>query len=73
MIDIILYAVGWIILRVTYPNKEERQTVLKHKYDNSLLAVAAEWPLKIFAVIFIIVLMFFLLSVIYRAIFPITP
>ncbi len=71
MIDLILYLIGWIILRVNYPKKEERQTILKNKYDNNLVAVATEWPLKIFAVIFVIILIFFLIAVIYRTIVPI--
>ncbi len=62
MIDILLYTVGWIILRVTYPNKDKRDTVLKHKYENDLVVVAMEYPLKIFAVVFIVVLIFLLNS-----------
>jgi len=71
MTDILLYAVGWIILRVTYPNKDKRQAVLKNEYNNNLLKVAVQWPLKIFIIILFIVLLIFLLVVLFRAIFPI--
>lgn len=69
MVDFLLALLGYIILRFRYPNKNERQKVLKKTYDDSYITVGAEWPLKIIGILFFVALFSFLIIVIYRVIF----
>ncbi len=67
--DILLYALGYIILKIKFPDKEKRLQVLKETYDDDYLNAGAEYPLKIFGIGLGIILLIFLGAVIYSAFF----
>ena len=67
--DILLYVLGYIILKIKYPNKEKRNQVLENTYDGNLLNVGAEYPLKIVGISLGIGLLIFLGAAIYGTLF----
>lgn len=67
--DLFLVALGYIILRFKYPNKKERQRILKETYNDSYLTAGIVWPLKIIGAIFFVALLSFLIIIIYRILF----
>lgn len=56
---------GYIILRLRFPNKKERKRVFEETYNNCYTTIGAEPILKTISVIFFIFLLLFLIAVIY--------
>lgn len=61
----ILYIIGYLILKIRYPNKEKRNYVLKNIYDNDYINAGSEPILKTIAIALIILLFIFLISTVY--------
>ena len=61
------HLVGYLILKLRYPNTEEHKKILEEKYEGLYRDVALQPILKIIGVIFIIALTALLIAVIYGA------
>lgn len=68
--ELLFDVIGWIILRLRYPNKEERHSILKNKYNDSYSDVFVEWPLKLFGIVLFLALLALILAVTYSQLFP---
>ncbi|WP_299102993.1 hypothetical protein [uncultured Winogradskyella sp.] len=69
MADILYHILGWIILRIKYPKKSERDKILQDVYDGSYVTAGVEWPLKIVAASLLILLLVFVGAIFFRLLF----